>query len=68
MDPEDRDRRINTWADGGTLEREEASYYRKQAKAVRLKWPRTSAVLQRIAESYLAYAKEHDQDAERRQW
>jgi transcriptional regulator with XRE-family HTH domain len=54
--------------DGGELERQEAKRYRSFAKAVRLQWPRTAAVLERIALSYDATAKSHDQDAERRQW
>jgi hypothetical protein len=54
--------------DGGDQERDLAKRYREHSEAVRFEWPRTSAVLDRIAESYKAEAKEHDDDAERRQW
>ncbi len=53
--------------DGGILERGEAAKYRKQGKALRLEFPRTFAVLERIAQSYDYDAKEHDDDVDRRQ-
>jgi hypothetical protein len=54
--------------DGGEQERDLAKQYRDHADAVRFEWPRTAAVLGRIAESYDAEAKAHDDDAERYQW
>jgi hypothetical protein len=54
--------------DGGEQERDLAKQYRDHAEAVRFEWPRTAAALGRIAESYEAEAKEHDDDAERYQW
>jgi hypothetical protein len=54
--------------DGGDQERDLARRYREHSEAARFEWPRTSAVLDRIADSYEAEAKEHDDDVERRQW
>jgi transcriptional regulator with XRE-family HTH domain len=54
--------------DGGGLERDEASYYRRNAKALRLVWPRTAAILETIAKSYEADARSHDLDVEMRQF
>ena len=54
--------------DGGEQERDLGKRYRNYSDAVRFEWPRTSAVLDRIAESYEVEGKEHDDDAERRQW
>lgn len=55
-------------SDGGAQERELANTYRLWSKAVRLDTPRTSAVLEKIAEGYEVEAKRHDEDAERGQW
>ena len=54
--------------DGGEQERTLAARYAGWAKACALEWPRTSAVLDRIADSYLADAKREDEQVERRQW
>ncbi|MFN4281587.1 MAG: helix-turn-helix domain-containing protein [Alphaproteobacteria bacterium] len=54
--------------DGGILERDEAARYRAYAKATALEWPRTSAVLERIARDYDEDARWHDEDAERSEW
>jgi hypothetical protein len=53
--------------DGGALERGEAAKYRSFGKAVRLEYPRTFAVLDRIARSYDHEARAHDDDVDRRQ-
>jgi hypothetical protein len=53
--------------DGGTLERAEASRYRKWADALQLEW-RTAALLERIAGSFDESARHHDETAERTQW
>jgi transcriptional regulator with XRE-family HTH domain len=53
--------------DGGNLERAEAAKYRNFAKAIRTEFPRTYAVLERIAKSYDHDAQHHDEDVERRQ-
>ena len=54
--------------DGGEQERDLAKQYRDHADAIRFEWPRTAAVVGRIAESYEVEAREHDDDAERYQW
>jgi transcriptional regulator with XRE-family HTH domain len=54
--------------DGGELERDLAARYRADALACALTWPRTRAVLERIAESYDAHAKWEDEHAEQRDW
>jgi hypothetical protein len=53
--------------DGGALERDEAAKYRRFGKAVRLEYPRTFAVLDRIARGYDHEARAHDDDVDRRQ-
>lgn len=53
--------------DGGSLERAEAAKYRTFARAIRTEFPRTSAVLERIARSYDHDAQIHDEEVERRQ-
>lgn len=58
---------IRSPLDGGNLERVEAAKYRKFAKAIRTEFPRTYAVLERIAKSYDHDAQSHDEDVERRQ-
>jgi hypothetical protein len=60
-----------TWrnpTDGGIQERDLAQSYRGHSKALRLEWPRTSAILEQIAKSYERDGVEHDADAERNQW
>jgi hypothetical protein len=54
--------------DGGTLERDLAQYYRRCAEETALEWPRTSALLERLAKSYEQEGARHDEDAERRDW
>jgi hypothetical protein len=53
--------------DGGQQERELAAQYRADALAC-MSWPRTQAVLQRIAEGYERDAAREDEDAEQRDW
>jgi hypothetical protein len=54
--------------DGGAQERELARYYRQCSQATALEWPRTSALLEQIAESYEHEGTRHDEDTERRDW
>ena len=54
--------------DGGKQERDLAEQYRNRSAKTRLEFPRTSATLAKIADSYEWDAKHHDDDAERRQW
>lgn len=54
--------------DGGRLERREAAGYRDDGKAVALLWPRTAALLGRIADQYDASAAREDQRAEQQDW
>jgi hypothetical protein len=54
--------------DGGEQERDLAAKYRLDAKAVALSWPRTSAVLDRIAASYDQDAAREDLSAEVNDW
>lgn len=55
-------------SDGGGQERSLAAIYRADAKASALLWPRTRAVLERIADGYEADAAREDQSAEQRDW
>lgn len=55
-------------SDGGEQERDLVKQYRDFSAAMALEWPRTSAVLERIARSYEEDARWHDDDAERRDW
>ena len=55
-------------SDGGAQERDLVKRYRDFAAATALEWPRTSAVLERIARGYEEDARWHDEDAERRDW
>lgn len=50
--------------EGGAQERALADYYRRCAASVNLAFPRTRAMLTRIAESYDREAEWHDRDAE----
>lgn len=52
--------------DGGKQERELAERYKKMSDAVKVKWPRTSAMLRGIAESYEYQAKYEDVDSDLR--
>jgi transcriptional regulator with XRE-family HTH domain len=54
--------------DGGQQERDLVKQYRDFSAATALEWPRTSAVLERIARSYEEDARRHDEDAERWEW
>lgn len=54
--------------DGGEQERGLVKRYREFSAATALEWPRTSAVLERIARNYEQDAKWHDDDAERMDW
>ncbi len=54
--------------DGGQLERGIASQYRIWAGAVKFEWPRTAALLERIARSFEDTAKFHDEHAELTDW
>jgi DNA-binding XRE family transcriptional regulator len=54
--------------DGGKLERMEAKHYRDAAKATALEWPRTSALLKKMADEYDQDARWHDQLVERLDW
>lgn len=53
---------------GGSLERSLAARYERLARGTALEWPRTSAVLNSLAEYYLADARREDEQVERRQW
>jgi len=56
--------------EGGKQERDLSKMYRQFAASIRVKWPRTSAMLTSIAESYEADAKRMDTEADldRFQW
>ncbi|WP_179166300.1 helix-turn-helix domain-containing protein [Azospirillum agricola] len=54
--------------DGGTQERALAQTYRADSRALALDWPRTAAILERIAESYERDAEREDQWAEQGDW
>ena len=54
--------------DGGQLERNEAEHYRNYARKAAIEWPRTAAVLERIASYYDTEAKTHDERAEQVDW
>jgi hypothetical protein len=50
--------------EGGRQERELAGRYRRYAAFAGMRWPRTAAMLVRIAESYEREAERHDGDAD----
>ncbi len=52
---------------GGDLERAEAHAYEKMAAVTASRWPRTSAMLRRMASSAMADAARHDMDSELRE-
>jgi hypothetical protein len=54
--------------DGGDQERALAARYRRDARHSALEWPRTRAVLERIAEYYERDAEREDQSAEQGDW
>jgi transcriptional regulator with XRE-family HTH domain len=51
--------------DGGMLETQLSKQYREWSEATAIEWPRTAAVLDRIAKDYEEQAHWHDHDAER---
>ena len=51
-------------AEGGEQERQLTKRYEKHAKAVRDRWPRTAAMLRRIAKTYRAEARREDDRSE----
>ncbi len=55
------------YLEGGDQERELAEKYRGYADALGFRWPRTSAVLSRMADFYDRWARRHDAEAERRE-
>lgn len=59
-----------TWrgpTDGGGLERAEADSYKKYAETMGAAYPRTAAIMRRIADNYLGHAHREDISAELRQ-
>jgi hypothetical protein len=55
------------YLEGGDQERELAERYRGYSDASRFRWPRTSAVLDEIADFYDAWARQADAEAELRE-
>ena len=55
---------IKNPAEGGEHERQLAKRYEKDAKAVRDRWPRTAAMLRRLAEMYRVQARREDDRSE----
>lgn len=56
---------VRSPGDGGQLERELASRYREQESKVAYQWPRTAALLRRLAQTYEWEARIIDDNAER---
>ena len=59
-----------TWrslTDGGVQERQLMKQYRSQSQSIQARWPRTAAMLRRLAQSYEEEAQMHDYEAELRQ-
>jgi transcriptional regulator with XRE-family HTH domain len=54
--------------DGGTQERELSKQYRAWADVVKFEWPRTAAVLEKIAAGFDVEASFHDQQVELTDW
>jgi hypothetical protein len=50
--------------DGGKQERGLAGKYKKMSEAMRVKWPRTAAIFQSLAESYEGEARREDVDSD----
>jgi hypothetical protein len=60
-----------TWRgleDGGAQERDLAAQYRAWSKATAFEWPRTSALLARVAQDYEADGRWHDERRESDDW
>jgi hypothetical protein len=53
--------------EGGRQERQIAESYERDARTIADRWPRTAAMLRRMAETYLAEAAREDREAELRQ-
>ena len=51
-------------AEGGEQERQLAKQYKKYAEAVGDRWPRTAAMLRRLADTYDSYARQEDDRSE----
>ncbi|MBB6185251.1 hypothetical protein [Oleiagrimonas soli] len=51
--------------DGGEQERDLANLWRQRAETVGARWPRTQALLLRVADSWEHHAKREDEDAEK---
>jgi hypothetical protein len=65
------EKRGPTWRaanDGGDQERELAAKYRRSAEDTQLDWPRTSALLERIAQFYEGEGQREDEDVKRQDW
>lgn len=54
--------------DGGKQERDLVDLYRRYSQATALEWPRTSAVLEKIAKAFEESARWHDEHSERLDW
>lgn len=54
--------------DGGRQERGLSQQYRKWSNALSLEWPRTSSLLEKIAQSFEMDARTHDEHAEQTEW
>ena len=50
--------------DGGAQERALANHYKKMSEAIKLKWPRTAAMLRSLANSYIRDAEHQDISSE----
>jgi len=51
---------IKSISEGGKQERELAERYNQFADAIKLKWPRTAAMLKRLAQGYIREARRED--------
>jgi len=54
-----------TLGEGGGQERNQAAAYERHAESCRTRWPRTAAVLMRVANVYRQQARQEDQEAQR---
>ena len=54
--------------DGGDQERGVAHKYHAWSDGLKLEWPRTSSLLERIARSFEAHAQMHDEHTEQTDW
>ena len=57
---------VRSPGEGGRQERELARHYGQMSESLKVKWPRTAAILRSMAESYELDAKRQDADAELR--